>query len=402
MLTLLLTGCTPEDDDLHSQIELPEKISFSWWGSELRSDYTMDGIEIFEKENEGISVRPYPNEFTGYKENLDALMMSGNEYDVIQINSSWIDEYSPDGSGFYDLNELSDIIHLNNFSDVELSYGTRGGKLNAIPISLNAQTFYYNKTLLDDYGLTVPETWNDLFACAEVLKQNGILLLDASAKSHWLTLIAHEEQLTGKKAFGSFDTENVKSMFEFEAKLIDSGVLSRKEYVREDFLDKKTAGVILWVSDAQFYVEPVNELGGSVEIGNYVTIPNCERLGWYVKPTSLYAISRTTKHPEEAAKLVDFLLNSDKMAVLQGTEKGVPLSRSALETLDGQLMLTGVSYDASMKINEQNDIELMDQELEETARIDEFFRLFDLWYYGKMPLDEAALAFVNQYPFTKN
>ena len=400
LLVLALSGCTFESREIHEPIERPDKITFAWWGSEMRSDYTMEGIEIFEKDNDNISIRPYSNEFTGYKENLDALMMSGNEYDVLQINSAWLDEYSPDGEGFYDLNELSDTIRLSNFSEAELEYGTRNGKLNAIPISLNAMTFYYNERILADNGLTVPKTWDDLFACADVLEPTGVLLFDASQKNQWITLVAHEEQITGKKAFGEFDAENVKSMFEFEAQLINEGVFSREDNNKEKFLDKKSAGVIRWVSDAQFYVVPLEDRGGTVTVGDYICEPDCKRLGWYVKPTCLYAISRSVKHPEQAAKLVDFLLNSEKMARLQGTEKGVPLSKSALETLDVSNMLTGVSYEASMKITDRQDMELMAPELEDTARIEDFFRLFDLWYYGQTELDEAAETFVADYPFS--
>ena len=398
-LPFALTGCAADDDEIHMPITQPEKISFSWWGTEMRSDYTLEGIEWFEKDNEGVSVIPYSNDFTGYKENLDALMMSGKEYDVIQINSAWIDEYSPDGEGFYDLYELSDIIHLSNFTDTELAYGTRGGKLTAIPISLNAQTFYYNEQLLSDNGLTVPETWDDLFACAEVLRTKDVLVIDASSKSHWLALIAHEEQISGRKAFGGFDAENVRSMLEFEKELIDAGVFSRKEYVKEDFLNRKSAGVIMWVSDAQYYVAPINDRGGTAVIGDYVCDKDAQRLGWYVKPTSLYAISRSTEHPEEAARLVDFLLNNETMALLQDTEKGVPLSKSALETLEGGGRLKGVSFDASSLITNTEGLELMDPELEDTARIEEFFRLFDLWYYEQMTIEEAAETFAEEYPF---
>lgn len=399
-LTLTLTGCIMDDDEIHEPIVQPQKITFSWWGSEMRSDYTIQGLEVFEKKNDEISVVPYSNEFTGYKENLDALMMSGNEYDVMQINSAWLDEYSPNGEGFYDLFELSDIIHLSNFSDDELKYGIRNGKLNAIPISLNAQTFYYNEKLLKDNGLSVPQTWDDLFACAEVLKNKDVLMLDAAPKSHWIALVAHEEQVSGKKAFGGFGEENAKNMFEFEAELVDKGVFSRSEYVKENFLNNKSAGVIMWVSDAQYYVSPINDHGGKAVIGDYVCEPNSKRFGWYVKPTSLYAISRTSQNPKQAAKLVDFLLNNETMAMLQGTEKGVPLSRSAIETLDACSKLSGVSYEASMKISATQEFELMDPELEDTARIEEFFRLFDLYHYGHITAEEAAAQFTAAYPFS--
>lgn len=44
-------------------------------------------------------------------------------------------------------------------------------------------------------------------------------------------------------------------------------------------------------------------------------------------------ISANTEHPHEAAKLLDYLLNSKEMAIVQGTEKGVPVSKKALWAL---------------------------------------------------------------------
>ncbi len=375
-------------------------INFGWWGNDERHDYTLQGIDIFEQKNPSINVNCTYSVWSGYERRNRIYMRSGSEPDVMQINYNWISEYSPDGNGYYNLYDLSDYIDLSSYTENELSYGTVNGKLNALPIAYNSVVFFYNQDLLDQYGLDVPKTWDDLFACADVLEPTGVLLFDASQKNQWITLVAHEEQITGKKAFGEFDAENVKSMFEFEAQLINEGVFSREDNNKEKFLDKKSAGVIRWVSDAQFYVVPLEDRGGTVTVGDYICEPDCKRLGWYVKPTCLYAISRSVKHPEQAAKLVDFLLNSEKMARLQGTEKGVPLSKSALETLDVSNMLTGVSYEASMKITDRQDMELMAPELEDTARIEDFFRLFDLWYYGQTELDEAAETFVADYPFS--
>ena len=157
------------------------------------------------------------------------------------IDASWLRDYSPDGSGFCDLNDFSDIIELSNFSEQELSYGTVNGKLNALPVSLNAMSFYYNAKLLEDYGLEVPETWDDIFACAEVLSQHDIYTLESSDRHYWKLLVAHEEQLTGRAVAGEggFDVSNVVSMMQFYKKLLDCHVIPFVELERSDFSDKK-------------------------------------------------------------------------------------------------------------------------------------------------------------------
>ena len=45
------------------------------------------------------------------------------------INYGWLDTYSSDGSGFYDLNTLSDYIDFENYTEEELAFGTKKWKI---------------------------------------------------------------------------------------------------------------------------------------------------------------------------------------------------------------------------------------------------------------------------------
>ncbi|MGN0634400.1 MAG: ABC transporter substrate-binding protein [Oscillospiraceae bacterium] len=397
----LLSSCSLQNDT-HRTINAPKTLSVSWWGSDTRAEYTFEALDIFEERHDNVIIRPSTGDFSGYKEMLDALYSCGKESDIIQINYSWLSEYSPEGDGFYNLYDLSDHIALENFTESELSYGTINGKLNAVPISLNAPTFYYNADLFRKYGLDIPKTWDDLFACAEVFSADGIYTLETADIYYWLMLTAHEEQISGKAVFdesGSpgFDRENIISMMEFYKLLIDKNVINSTEYDRNDFFEGRSASQLLWVSDASYFVDPIKENGGSVAVGDYILQEGCQRSGWYVKPTSLLAISKNTDDPTLAASLLDFMLNDASAAKLQGTEKGVPLSKSALETLEANQMLSGTSYDASRKISESDILSLIPYRLEETDLYKAFFSEFELYYYEKQSIDESADAFMKIY-----
>lgn len=392
-IALLLSSCANADNVTRTKTERTQKIYFSWWGSQLRRSYTLEMVDEFEKIDNDISVMTYSSDFSGYKENLDALMNCGKNADVMQINYSWIDEYSPDGEGFYDLYQLSDKIALSNFSEKELAYGERGGKLNAIPISLNAVTFYYNKTLFEQYGLKIPTTWEEAIECAEVLKEDGIYLYETADVYLWLMLAAHEEQISGKPVFGAngFERENFRSMMEFAKTLSDCGAINYGgEYKRENFFEEKSAAQALWISDAEYYAAPIEEYGGRLAVGDHLTEPEALRDGWYVKPTSLYAISANTKNPEAAAELLNYLLNDEHAARLQGVEKGVPLSDSALETLSAKNMLNGPAYEASRKLGDPPAFSLMPTELENADIYNSFFEQCDQFIFGQKTSEQAA------------
>lgn len=351
---LFLTGCSQEPviKDQHEQVE----ISLSWWGNDVRNEYTITAVEQFQKLHPDIKVHCSYSEWSGYEARSNVRMISDTEADVMQINFAWLEKYSPDGEGYYDIETLSDIVDLSNFTDDMLEYGRQNGKLNAIPIALNTETVYINRTIYESYGLTVPHTWDDLFEAAEVM-QGEVYPLGFSAKPAWLYIMAYAEQVTGKHFLTedgklNFTPEDIQVMLEFYCRLVNEKVIPQVEYFDRLNLENGTyAGVVAWVSDASSYCGGAIEAGYEMVVADYTAMTAEESgVGWYAKPATMYAISKNTEHPEEAALLLDYLLNSSEMAVLQGIEKGIPLSKSARACLAEENLLTGIQYDASQKM----------------------------------------------------
>ena len=297
------------------------------------------------------------------------------------INYNWISEYSPDGNGYYNLYDLSDYIDLSSYTENELSYGTVNGKLNALPIAYNSVVFFYNQDLLDQYGLDVPKTWDDLFAAAE--KLNGIdeKVLYMNIKHVFLTLIAHYEQTTGKEVFdenGNYvgGDDAIRDMLTFYDKMIRAGVINTEQKMDgNDFMAQKTLGAGFWASDADRYCEPLSDAGVTVTLADppavSVSGEESSTAGWYVKPATMYAISVDTQYPEDSAKLLDFLVNDPQMALLQGTEKGIPVSRKAQAVLEDNNAMEGYGATAGTYVLDNlGSLPLMIPAMENTDIID--------------------------------
>ena len=388
--TLSACGSSSEKNERTQQTE----ISFSWWGNDSRNQYTIEAIEKFEELHPEIKVNVSYSEWAGYETRNKVWMISDTECDVMQINYGWLDTYSADGKGYYDINELSDQVALDNFDDDVLNYGRRNGALNALPIAMNAQTVYINKTIYDSYGLAVPKTWDDLFAAAEKMSADGVYPLSAASKSMWLYLITYTEQATGKHILDengglNFTADDFEVMITFYKELVDKKVLPQIEYYERIKLDSEEyAGSVAWVSDANNYFGEAIEKGREIVAAPYTTISGSgEGEGWYAKPATMYAVSSNTEHPEEAGMLLDYLLNSSEMAEFQGVEKGIPLSRSAQETIKDEMQ--GLQYEASEKMNEITLSEL-DPTLENGDMIDDFFAAANEVLYDKATSSEAA------------
>ena len=398
---LALSSCSQRDViDIGRGIS----ISFSWWGKDVRHSYTISALKDFVVQNPEIDVMPEYSEFEAFQKRMNVVYAAHNECDVMQINYDWLYRYSPDGNGFYDMNELSKYIDLSNFTEEQLSYGKINGKLNGISNALNTETCYYNKDIYDKYGLELPKTWDDLFKAAEVMRGDGVYPIELSKKASWMMSIAYEEQKTGIQCFNErgqlcFTPSNFSDMIDFYQKLLDEKVCKYyKDINKNDFLNGVTAGSVCWISDAGYYCEPVAEAGNNIVVGDYLRSEGSAISGWYAKPTSLYCIKRDTPYPEACAKLVNFLVNGQEMAQKQGIEKGIPLSKAMLEVLEANDQLKGIQNVANEKLAASDSITRISPLLENSGLVEVFeeavkqviFEEQDISEYAKK-LHDAAL-----------
>ena len=391
LMCAALSGCV--EKDAYIPHEDTNAVSFSWWGKDQRNEYTLAAVDAFEKKTK-IPVEVHFGEYEGFKKHMDMQFYSDTEADVMQLNYDWLYEYSPDGEGFYDLNELDDYIDLSVFSEKDLECATINGKLNALPTSFNAITFYYNKKMYESYGLDLPETWDDVIKAAEVMGPDGVYPLELSPKSAWLSAAAYYEQTTGNKLYSAtqlrLTKDGYRTMLEFYLSLIEAGVTpGGDKFNRNDLENKKCAGLSVWISDAEYYCDPSLDKGLDIVVGDYLQTKNASLFGWYKKPTSLYAIKKDTKHPYEAARLMDFLENSKQMNTLQKLGKGIPVSKAALEILEAHDMLKGIQFDANEKMKGESRFEMMSPYIEDTDAVELFSDTAKKISEGRLTMDEA-------------
>lgn len=393
----MLIQCGCANNQVINSREEQTEITLSWWGNDARNEYTLKAVELFQQKYPEIKVKCSYSEWSGYEARSRIRMVSDTEADVMQINVGWLTEYSADGSGYYDLSKVSDIIELSNFPENTLEYGIQNGVLNAIPIAMNTETVYINKTVYSRYGLEAPKTWDDIFAAAKIMSKDEVYPLSGPDKAIWLFSIAYAEQTGGNTFFNdkdeiTFTADDLQIMIEFYVNIVEEKVIPQVEDFKKVNYDSGTyAGAVAWVSDAINYFGSTIENGDEVIPADYIAYSYLESGdGWYQKPATLYAMSKNTVHPEEAAKLLNFLLNDREMAVLQGVEKGIPISSSALKYLDEEGMLSGLQYDASVVMSNNDRLKEMSPLIENTDLINAFIDACNLVLYDKASAEEAA------------
>ncbi len=397
IMTVLFTSCSsnvrvtvrPESNSV--------PVSVSWWGNDPRHEYMIEGLSLFAENNPDIRIDYSYAVWNGYENRYQMLMRSHNNADVMQINYAWLTKYSEDGYGYYNLSELSDVIEFSNFSAADLATGTMNGRLNALPTAYNTSCFFYNAEIYSSYGLSAPSTWDDLFVAADAMRDDGMYPLGMIYKHAFLVLNAWFEQNYQTQLFdedGNYiGTEtDIRNMLEFFGELVNNQVLMPpSEFEVSYFGSGVTAGTSCWASDAQRYCNPLLENGVEVIVGDFISTGDEGGYGWYIKPATMFAISSSCENPEEAGRVLNYLLNNPEFIMLQGTERGIPVSVVALETLNENDMLTGVEYDAGRIMRDNMDTMVLINPMLENGDVQEAFKTYaDMYLYGELSLDEAA------------
>ena len=397
---LLLSAVSCGNEKIVREQKEQTVISLSWWGNDKRHEYTIEAVKKFQLLHPDIKVNINYSEWSGYEARSRIQMTSNTEADVMQINFNWLGQFSPDGDGYYDINTLRDYVDLSSFSEDMLEYGTVKGRLNGVPIAMNSMTVYINKTVYEKYGLDIPETWDDLFNAAKVMSKDGIYPLSGAAKQMWLFCMSYVEQKTGKSFITSkgtigFNSDDFRDMIDMYCRLVNEKVIPQIEYFeRINLNDGKYAGTVAWVSDAINYCGTAMENGFEYVCADYISIdPSLTGYGWTAKPATLYAVSKNTDHPKEAAMLLDFLLNSKEAALLQGVEKGIPLSTDARRYLEEDGQLQGLQYEASQLMENNPRIREMDPFVENNDVISNFIDSCNLVLFNKANIEKVASEF---------
>lgn len=328
----------------------PVELRMSWWGGNSRHQSTLKAIAAFEQKYPDIKVKAEYTGWDGHLSRLTTQMASGTEPDVMQTNWPWLIIFSKNGEGYYDLNKLNDVLDLAQYAPGDLNATTVKGKLNGLPISVNAPVFYYNDVTWKKAGLAYPKDWDELFAAGNTFRstlgenyypyamvdQDVILLLNA-----WMMQKYGKPMFDSSGKFTWNDTQ-WQEAFSFVKRLSDDHVIPGPKtmssygkgnlYEMKPWIAGEWGGTFTWNISIRMYINNMTPPAKLV-LGNYVMLPGASDSGVYFKTAQMFSVSKSTRHPKEAATLINFLLNDPQAVEALGLERGIPLSKTAEKIL---------------------------------------------------------------------
>lgn len=320
----VLTGCSTGKNENTSKENPNEPVTIRFLSSDDFAGFREEAIKDFEKKYPNIKVQL---EHVAYDQLHDKELASFNAkgdgtYDVVDVDEIWTGEYA-------DAAFLQPVT--NRYTD-EMKKGILQSGLNivsyknnyyGVPMFNDVLFFYYNEELLKKAGFDhPPKTWDEFAQMSKALQDKK--LVDGKASSWgWSAnegLVCYYSEFLGSFGGKYFDEQGnpvfnndegvqaLQYMMDAIGKegIVDKGSIS---YNDRQILDAFKNGKTAFVSGWSFYWGEINgddsKVKGKVKVA---LVPGANgSQGSTVTGSQYLAITKQSKHPDAAWKLIEFL-----------------------------------------------------------------------------------------------
>lgn len=332
------------------------KLVMSWWGNQIRNERTQAALDLYAEQNPGITIEGQFSEWSDYWNKLATAAAGQSIPDIVQMDYMYLDQYVKNQL-LVDLKPYieSGTLDVTNISENTMASGTVDGGIYAICAGINAPAMMYNKTLLDQNGITVKDyltvdEFEDL--CRQIYEKTGyktsIVYGTAQTYLDYFMRAYDVVLFDGNKMGGT--KEDYVPFFEMYSKgleegwLIDPGVfaeISIGSVEQDPMVNGSGPETMSWCAFANSNqltaIQNAAPEGVTVGMTTWPS-PDPKKSG-YLKSSQFFSVGAHTKNPEEAVKVLNFLINSsDANNILLG-ERGVPassvISQELLPKMDG-------------------------------------------------------------------
>ncbi|MDO4267924.1 MAG: ABC transporter substrate-binding protein [Eubacteriales bacterium] len=322
-------------------------IRMAWWGGESRNAKINKMLDAFEASHPGIKVEREYNTETQFVEKVTTQAAGQDAPDVFQASSFYLDDFVA-RKMYMPMDELvaSGKIDLSNFDKVDIEAGQKDGKQYIALWGHIATGIVYNQTMFEEAGVEIPKmgwTWDDY---AETCRK----LQEKLPEDTWAT----EDEGGVYRNVECFAVQKGKALFEGNAIGLSKEEMTdwynRWETLREEGvcppasiqkeqgnknLEQSMFGrrkVAMFSTSSNQLTNFQNLTEDKLGIVNYPWIEGA------VKETPMIGsglgIAANSKHPDEAAELINWIINDDEAVAIFCGEHGQPANKKAREVVE--------------------------------------------------------------------
>ncbi|KKB85127.1 sugar ABC transporter substrate-binding protein [Devosia limi DSM 17137] len=164
---------------------MAQDLTFWSWRQEDRAQYEQF-IDTFEAANPGITVKFETFEAANYNTILSTALAGGTGPDLMMVRAYGGME-NVASAGYLEPLTVEAIPALADFAPSALAAETMRSDqtLYAVPFASQTQLVIYNKGIFDANGITEPQTWDELIAASQKLKDAGIMPFANGTATAW-------------------------------------------------------------------------------------------------------------------------------------------------------------------------------------------------------------------------
>lgn len=359
MMTIGMSGCKSSDTKNHTDTVTSEVNKEDQYGSEpvtitfwdenagpTRTPYYEELIKKFEESHPEIKVEYVGLPWSDSKSKYDVAIQSGTTPDVGGITQSWLTDFIvkdaviPLDDYFDKWDKKDDMVsgYIQSQRDCDPD-----GKLYAINNTANIPVIWYRPDILEEKGIDVPKSWNDIFNIIEATTEKSSNIYGFSIRGGSGGTGALEMMMYSYSGISAMFDENGNSTIndpsnvEFVERLSSLYNVYTPESDITNGYKEMVAAFDTRVANMIFHnLGSYGEHSKTLEEGEYAALTSIES----VKGTNSlvtngcisYSIFKTTKHPEEAFKFLSFLCESEQSTYWNQNIGQLPTTKTSLES----------------------------------------------------------------------
>lgn len=222
-------------------------LSVSGTESDAYTQGIKDLVAEFNANNDyGVTIEAEFQATNDYKTKLSTTMASDAEPDIFfTYELSFLENYV-NGDKVVDLQPYldADTDWKNSFNGGVLEQVTYDGDVYAIPFAQCVAVMYYNTAIFDQYGLSIPTTYDEYTQICDTLVANGVtpVALASTSNDAWLVSQYIQQLSNGIVGYDLFDSLNKGTGAWNDAAFVQAAELFQKE-IDNNYFEKGFTGV---------------------------------------------------------------------------------------------------------------------------------------------------------------
>ncbi|TDC18003.1 extracellular solute-binding protein [Streptomyces sp. 8K308] len=176
-LALAATACGSDDGDSGGDDgadgELTGTVTFWDTSNETEAEVFQAVAEDFEAENPGVTVEYVNIGFDDAQNRFKNAAGANEAPDVMRTEVAWVADFASLGY-LYPLNDTAAVENQDDFLDQAWASTQYEGQTYAVPQVTDTLALFYNRSLLEEAGVEVPESLDDIEASLPAFEEQGV------------------------------------------------------------------------------------------------------------------------------------------------------------------------------------------------------------------------------------